>query len=216
MSKIYPDSGVEVQGMVARHYDTIMNVMSFGLYPRFIRSAVAAMDIEPGQRILDLGCGTGRNTLLMHRHLGTKGHILGMDVSEIMEKQYLKNCSHLENVEFRLQRADVEFSLEEPFDKAWMSFVLHGFPHQVRLRVIDNIFNNLKPGGVFCLLDFAEFSLAQMPLVYRVPFKAIECKYAFDFIERDWKAIFREHGFVEFEEKFWFGNYVRLLKARRG
>ena len=215
MSKIYPDSGVEVQGVVARHYDTIMNVMSFGLYPRFIRSAVANMDIEPEDRIMDLGCGTGRNTLLMHKRLGPGGHIMGMDISEIMEKQYLKSSRNLHNVEFRRQRADVPFSLDAPYDKAWMSFVLHGFPHEVRLRVIDNIFSNLKPGGVFCLLDFAEFSLEKMPLVYRVPFKAVECKYAFDFIERDWKEIFRQHGFVEFEEHHWFKNYVRLLKAKR-
>ncbi len=215
MSKIYPDSGVEVQGAIARHYDTIMNIISFGMYPKFIRSAIAGMGIEPDDWILDLGCGTGRNTRLMHEHLGPNGHVLGIDISEIMEKQYLENCRDLPNVEFRRARADVKFSLENKFDKAWMSFVLHGFPHEVRLRVIENIFENLKPGGVFCLLDFAEFSLARMPLVYRVPFKAVECKYAFDFIERDWKEIFREHGFVEFEERHWFGNYVRLLKAKK-
>ena len=215
MSKIYPDSGVEVQGLVARHYDLIMNVMSLGLYPKFIRSTVARMGIQPKDRILDLGCGTGRNTRLMHQHLDGDGHILGLDISPIMEKQYKKNCRDLPNVEFRRQRADVPFSLDQPYDKAWMSFVLHGFPHEIRSQIIKNIYDNLKPGGILCILDFAEFSLAKMPIAYRIPFKAIECKYAFDFIERDWKDILGTHGFGEFEEHFWFKNYVRLFVGKK-
>jgi hypothetical protein len=34
--KIYPDSGVELSSFIAKHYDRIMNMMSFGLYRRFL------------------------------------------------------------------------------------------------------------------------------------------------------------------------------------
>lgn len=43
--------------------------------------------------------------------------------------------------------------------------------------------------------------------------KKIECKYAFDYIKRDWKGILKENGFDSFTEAFYFKNYVRLLKA---
>ena len=132
-----------------------------------------------------------------------------------MGEQFKANCAAFENVEFRKQRIDVPLQLDQAFDKAFISFVLHGFPHEVRHQVVRNIYDNLKPGGVFYLLDFAEFSLKDMPVYYRVPFTTLECKYAFDFIERDWKAILSEVGFGDFKERFWFKNYVRLLAARK-
>jgi demethylmenaquinone methyltransferase/2-methoxy-6-polyprenyl-1,4-benzoquinol methylase len=55
--------------------------------------------------------------------------------------------------------------------------------------------------------------MAKMPALHRFIFKKIECKYAFDYIERDWKTILKEAGFNHFEEYLYFKNYVRLLKA---
>ena len=213
MTKIYPESHVEIQGITARKYDKIMDMMSFGLYSWFIESAVEAMYIEPGERILDLGCGTGRNACLMHDYFGDTGYYLGLDISEEMGGQFREKCKSLKNVEFKIQRADLPFIEEELFDTVFMSFVLHGFPPDVRMKVLQNIFDNLKPGGRFCLLDFSQFKLREMPFHYRFLFKTFECKYAFDFVERDWKQIFTDSGFGNFQEFFWFKKYVRLLIA---
>ncbi|MDP8233732.1 MAG: class I SAM-dependent methyltransferase, partial [Candidatus Saelkia tenebricola] len=65
MIKYYPESGVEVSPFVAKHYDVLINMASFGRYSSFIQEAVKFMNIEPGDRILDLGAGTGRNACLM-------------------------------------------------------------------------------------------------------------------------------------------------------
>lgn len=216
MSKLYPESKVEVQGLEARFYDQIMNGVSLGLYPGFIRSAVEKMNVQAGDHVLDLGCGTGRNSLLMHRHVGKEGKVTGMDVSPIMEKQFRKNTRGLVNVHFVHQRIDAPFTLEHGVDKVLLSFVIHGLPHEARLQVIDNVRHNLKPAGSLFFLDFAEFSLFDMPFFYRIPFRAIECKYAFDFIGRDWKTLLQGSGFVAFEEHFWFKRYIRLLRAVKG
>ena len=215
MSKIYPDSHIEIQGFAAKHYDTMMNLMLFGSYGRFIREAIAGMEIQPQDRILDLGCGTGRNAKLMRPFLNAKGYILGMDISEEMGRQFSSNNRSFSNVDFKLGRIDEPMTFDQPFDKVFISFVLHGFPHKMRPAVIRNAFQNLRADGVFCILDFAEFSLKDMPFYYRIPFKKIECPYAFDFIERDWKAILRESGFGNFSEKFWLKKYARLLKAEK-
>ncbi|MEA3477498.1 MAG: hypothetical protein U9R60_04915 [Bacteroidota bacterium] len=42
---------------------------------------------------------------------------------------------------------------------------------------------------------------------------AIECKYAFDFINRDWKTLLGDAGFFFFTEHHHMKKYVRLLKA---
>ena len=211
MAKYYSDSHVEVQGFMARKYDSIMNLASLGLYDKFIKSAITAMNINSGESILDLGCGTGRNACLMREYSGDTGHITGMDISEEMGDQFKRNCAAFNNVEYRNQRVDIPFKEKNLFDTVFMSFVLHGFPHEVRPKVLQNIFNNLKPGGRFSLLDFSHFKLKDMPFHHRALFKTFECKYAFDFVERDWKQILTESGFGNFTEHFWFKKYVRLL-----
>lgn len=215
MERIYPESKVEIQGFTARKYDKIMNVMSLGMYDKFIRLAIAQLNIQPRDHLLDLGCGSGRNACLMRNYLNETGSILGLDISEEMEQQFQKNCRAYTNVTFKNQRIDVPFSFEEKFDKAFISFVLHGFPQDIRLKIVENVKRNLKSGGQFCILDFSEFSLKEMPFYFRIPFKTIECKYAFDFIERDWMQILQAQGFGDFEESFMFKKYVRLLIAKK-
>jgi demethylmenaquinone methyltransferase/2-methoxy-6-polyprenyl-1,4-benzoquinol methylase len=96
-----------------------------------------------------------------------------------------------------------------------MSFVLHGFPHEYRMTVLDNISRNIKTGGRFFLLDFSEFKLKDMPALYRWLFTTFECKYAFDFVERDWQLLFGQKGFRKIDERFWFKNYVRLMTLQK-
>jgi demethylmenaquinone methyltransferase/2-methoxy-6-polyprenyl-1,4-benzoquinol methylase len=213
VNRIYPDSKVEIQGFMARKYDQIMDTMSFGLYDKFIKSAIRDMKISKSDRILDLGCGTGRNACLMRSYLSDEGSLLGLDISDEMGVQFEEKCASFNNVSFRNQRIDIPFEIGDLADKAFISFVIHGFPHEVRLKVIENVYNNLKSGGQFCILDFNEFSLKDMPFYYRIPFKLGECPYAFDYIERDWKEILKDKGFIKFDEFFMFKKYVRLLVA---
>ena len=215
MDKLYPESKVEIQGFTAKHYDTIMNIVSFGFYAKFIGNALSKLEIKDDDYILDLGCGTGRNACLMRNYLSEKGFILGLDVSEEMGKQFNEKVRNFKNVAFKNQRIDLPFSLEDKFDKVFISFVLHGFPHEVRETIINNAYENLKTGGTFWILDFNEFALMDMPFYYRIPFVTIECPYAFDFIERDWKKILKKSGFNNFIERLYLKSYVRLLAARK-
>jgi demethylmenaquinone methyltransferase/2-methoxy-6-polyprenyl-1,4-benzoquinol methylase len=116
-------------------------------------------------------------------------------------------------VKFLKQRIDIPFDLNEKFDKIFISFVIHGFPHEIRKVIIENTFQHLKPGGEFQILDFAEFDMDKMPVLHRKIFTAVECKYAFDYIKRDWKEILRGYGFDNFEERSYMKQYVRLLRA---
>ena len=211
--KIYPDSGVELTGFIAKNYDKIMNTMSLGLYRGFIKKAIKNMDIQQGDSILDLGCGTGRNAGIMANYIGESGLIKGLDISDLMENQFLQKFKNRANITFANQRIDQIFDLKQQFDIVFISFVIHGFPHKVRNIVIQNALKHLKPGGSFYILDFAEFDMVKMPAHHRYVFKKVECKYAFDYIERDWKTILKEAGFDDFKENFYLKNYVRLLKA---
>ena len=213
--RYYPDSKVELQGFVARHYDTLLNVATLGLYGSFIANAVAAVGIQPADKIIDLGAGSGRNALLMGEYLdGKRGKIVGLEISDAMIANFRTNTKNSPNIDVIHQRIDQPFDLGEAFDKAFIAFVIHGFPHPVRETIIQNVRNNLRPGGEFAILDFNEFTISEMPFWVRIPFTTIECKYAFDFVERDWKEILSHHGFGDFTETTFMKKYIRLLKAK--
>jgi len=138
-----------------------------------------------------------------------------MDISLVMERQFTTKCAKYQNTKFIRQRIDLLFSLSEQFDKIFISFVIHGFPHEVRETVTENIYTHLKLGGSFFMLDYAEFNMSKMPPLYHFIFKTVECKYAFDFVERDWNQILGNNNFADFKELFFFKKYVRLLKAQK-
>jgi ubiquinone/menaquinone biosynthesis C-methylase UbiE len=215
MSGRYPGSKVETKRFTARHYDAFMDIVSFGRYSSFIEKAIKLMGIKPEDRIIDFGAGTGRNTRLMLKYLSKKGELLGIDISEVMISQFKKRCADFPNVEIMNARIDEPLSFKEEFDKAFISFVLHGFPQSAREIIIDNAFKALKEGGEFIILDWNEFSLKSLPFYQRMLFRFIECPYAFDFIKRDWKKILREKGFTDFEEHLISAKFIRLLKARK-
>jgi demethylmenaquinone methyltransferase/2-methoxy-6-polyprenyl-1,4-benzoquinol methylase len=215
MKKIYPDSGVELNPFISRNYDKLMNAASFGLYKSFIKRAIDQLHIQENDSILDMGCGTGRNLLLMNQYTSEQALLLGMDISDEMKKQFQEKTQKFENVRFVHKRIDQTFDLNQQFDKVFISFVIHGFPHEIRKKVIENAYRHLKVGGTFHILDFSEFDMEKMPFHHRFIFKAVECKYAFDFIEKNWKAILAEYGFTHFEEQFFLKHYVRLLSAKK-
>lgn len=173
------------------------------------------MEIQPHDKIVDLGTGTGRNACLMARHLSGTGKIVGVDIGREMGEQFERHCRHLKNVTFLRQRIDIPFRLEEPFDKAVLFFVLHGFPHEVRETILDNCFSLLRPGGRLILVDYNRFSLADLPWYLRLPFKVTECPYAFDFIQRDIPGLFDRHGFALEKARLCLKDMIRCISGIR-
>lgn len=63
---------------VAPGYDRMNRVISLGLDQRWRRRAIAALELAPGARVLDLACGTGD----LSRDLAAGGHVpIGIDMS---------------------------------------------------------------------------------------------------------------------------------------
>ena len=215
MGNYYPKSKVEVKGFTVRYYDNLMNIITFGSYSSFIEEVIKLMKIRPLDRILDLGAGTGRNACLIMKYLSKEGELIGNDISGEMISQFKKKCANFPNSKIIYARVDQSLPLKEGFDKVFISFVLHGFPQNIREGIIKSAFEVLKSNGSFFILDYNEFSYKKMPFYFKMPFKLMECPYAFDFIQRDWKKILVSHNFADFEENFFFKGYVRLLKAKR-
>ena len=148
--------------MGSRYYDLFMNVISLGYYPCLVRKVVDKMDIQPGQSVLDLGSGTGRNDSFIAQKIGHDGSLLGLDINKEMLSLSQKRCQSYPNVEFREQRIEMPLIYQKEFDKVLISFVLHGFEDIQKLEIISNTYQALKPGGIFCIFDYNEFDLERL------------------------------------------------------
>ena len=204
---------MEIGSWGARYYDTFLNLISLGQYSRFIKSIIEKMDIKPGQSILDLGSGTGRNDCLMAQKIGSQGKIVGLDISDGMLSQSLQRCREYPNVSFEKQRIELPLAYKQEFDKVFVSFVLHGFEDDQKLGIIHNAYRALKPGGAFYILDYAQFDLRRVWFPFRWAFTRWECQLAVEFLRLDIKEMLHSQGFTNFEEEFSLKGHLRLLKA---
>ena len=148
--------------MEARYYDLFLNLLSLGQYYHLIKGVAEKMGIKPGQSILDLGSVRGRNDCFMAEKVGSGGKIVGLDISDEMLSRARKRCRKYPNVTFEKQRVELSIPYKEEFDKVFISFVLHGFEDDQKLRIIHGALQALKPGGAFHILDYSEFNLEKM------------------------------------------------------
>ncbi len=204
-------SKVEVKGFEAKFYDRLMDLITLGYYPFFIRKAIEDLGLQPGQKVLDMGAGTGRNALLMESFVGKEGRIVALEIGKEMQEQFRKKTAGYPNIELLDMRIDEPLPFEEEFDLVFISFVLHGFVQEKRDIIIQNAYKALKSGGRFAILDYANFDVDRANPLVRFAIRKVECPLAEDFIRRNTKEMLAKHGFGDFKEFFYFFGYVRLL-----
>jgi trans-aconitate methyltransferase len=124
-----------------------------------------------GERILDLGCGTGQLTAQIAE---SGASVVGLDSSLEMIGQARQNYP---NLEFRLADG-ADFSFPGEFDAVFSNAALHWIPQAE--KVIQSIASSLRPGGRFVaefggkrnvqgLLDAAQVVLGRRGYSYRNP-----------------------------------------------
>jgi len=208
-----PRTKVEISGRWAAYYDGLMNLLFLGSYPRFIRQVTAKMGIEPGDEILDLGSGTGRNARLMLDAIGSTGRIVGVDISPGMLHRARRRCERYPQVSFLRQRIEQPLPFAEQFDKVFVSFVLHGFEDEEKRRIIANAREALRQDGSLWILDYDEFNLEKVWWPLRWLFAHLECELAREFLNLDLIQMLTESGFGDFSSHQFIRGYVRLIGA---
>jgi S-adenosylmethionine-diacylgycerolhomoserine-N-methlytransferase len=117
------------------------------------------MELRPGDRVLEIGCGTARNLILLARRRPDV-HCYGLDVSTEMlataaasvksrgleSRITLKHC-FAEQLDHK-----AVFGLDAPFDAAFFSYSLSMIPTWP--QAVDAALANIRPGSAFYVVDF--------------------------------------------------------------
>jgi arsenite methyltransferase len=104
-------------------------------------------EIRPGERVVDVGCGAGIDSLIAAKKVGPDGRVIGVDMSPSMLKKarFAAHEAELNNVEFRVGYAE---SL--PIDECWADVVIsNGVLNLMpdKDTALQEMSRVLKPGG---------------------------------------------------------------------
>jgi SAM-dependent methyltransferase len=109
--------------------------------------AMDRLELLPGQRVVDLGCGSGRTTLELAARVGPGGGVVGVDISAEMLARGQERAARLGagNVEFLHADAQVHDFGEARFDAAYSRFGVMFFTDPV--AAFANVRRALRAGG---------------------------------------------------------------------
>ena len=131
------------------------------LYEPYRKMVIQKLELQEGETVLDLGCGSGLNFEPIMAEIGPQGILVGVDVSAKMlaRAQKVVNQNGWKNVRLfqqdvrRLDAVDFEalMGASVPVDKILCTLGMSVFPEwQV---VFDKTFSLLKSGGKYGLMD---------------------------------------------------------------
>jgi SAM-dependent methyltransferase len=110
--------------------------------------AMDRLKLLPGQRVVDLGCGSGRTTLELASRVGPGGEVVGVDIAAEMLGRGRERATRLGTGNIEFLHADVQAHDlgESRFDAAYSRFGVMFFADPV--AAFANVRRALRPGGV--------------------------------------------------------------------
>nr|CAA6830270.1 MAG: 2-heptaprenyl-1,4-naphthoquinone methyltransferase MenG (EC [uncultured Thiotrichaceae bacterium] len=109
------------------------------------------LGINAGERVLDVGCGTGFLTKELAMLVGESGYVLGVDNSADMLDGGRERCAPFPQIELKQAAADALPVADNSFDVVTCTQVLLYVPDL--MAVLAELYRVLKPGGRIAIVE---------------------------------------------------------------
>jgi demethylmenaquinone methyltransferase/2-methoxy-6-polyprenyl-1,4-benzoquinol methylase/phosphoethanolamine N-methyltransferase len=131
--------------------------MGFGIKGANSRMVIELANIQPGEKVLDVGCGTGNLTLAALFKAGTNGTVYGIDASpEMIEVAKKKASRSAPEIVFEVGLIEKLAFPDTTFDVVISRLAIHHLPDDLKRAGFAEILRVLKPGGHVLIADFLQ------------------------------------------------------------
>src|SRR5215212_4293465 len=138
----------------AGHYDQMVSLLTLGRRRRLRSMTIALAGIQPGDRVLEVGCGTGDVAIAACGPAGPHGSVSGIDAGpEMIAVARAKAARAGVAVDFRLEPIEALTYPDATFDIALSSLMMHHLPDDLKRQGMAEIARVLKPGGRLLIVD---------------------------------------------------------------
>ena len=161
MKNLQKPSSESIQSMfdgLASRYDLFNHLTGMGLASRW--RAITLEPVQPGMKILDLGCGTGDLAIAAIQKMGNQGEVVALDFSKNMlgfAQQRAKKLGYNGSTRIRwIQGRAEDLPIEsEPYDAVVSGFVLRNLVENIDV-ILKKVHQSLKKGGFVRFLDITQ------------------------------------------------------------
>jgi ubiquinone/menaquinone biosynthesis C-methylase UbiE len=148
------DTDNRTHGKLVGHgrYELVAALFFGGRRRRVFRRLATLSGAGPGDRVLDVGCGSGYFTRAIADAVAPGGTAQGVDpsgeaIAQARSLTRLANCAFSDGIAEALEAADGSY------DVVVSSLTIHHLPEAVRPQAIGEMFRVLRPGGSVLIAD---------------------------------------------------------------
>lgn len=145
------DTDTEFHGEHARNYN---KRPSFWYTKSLVDTT--RLRLKPGQRLLDVGCGTGTDLEKLRARYGESVELYGVEPSKDMLKQVPQTVVESRNVHFSNATADKLPYADNFFDYVTCSLVLHHLSDDDRQKALKEMHRVLKPDAMVLIKEWGQ------------------------------------------------------------
>ena len=139
----------------AAPYDLLIWLVTLGRERRFRERLLQPAQLESGESVLDVGCGSGSLAIAASHHVGATGSVHGVDASDAMiERARRKARKAGADVTFERALAQSMPFPDARFDVVLCTVMLHHLPRKIRQESVREMRRVLKRGGRLLVVDF--------------------------------------------------------------
>jgi ubiquinone/menaquinone biosynthesis C-methylase UbiE len=194
-------------------YDVLLTLVTLGREQTLRERIVDLADLRPGERVLDVGCGTGGLAVAAARRIGVTGAVHAVDASPEMVARARHRAARA-GASVTVDVAPVEALPfpDQAFDVVLSSLMLHHLPEDLRARAFAEIRRVLRPRGRLLAVDFEAPRSRAAKVLTRL---ALTSRMA-DYDVRACQPLMRAAGFIDVESGPTPYRWLTFVRGRVG